>query len=122
MKYLLIMYPNAAVMDALSEKERNAVMEGHGDLMKKLKESGEFVGTLALATPDQSSVVRVRGGAPTVTDGPYVESEEFMGGVYVIDVKDNDRAHEVAAMIPDAAVEGLGVEVRPIIFSELTSK
>ncbi|MEV4502869.1 YciI family protein [Streptomyces klenkii] len=45
-----------------------------------------------------------------------------LGGVYVIDVEDNDRAHEVAAMIPDTAVEGLGVEVRPIIFSEFTSK
>ncbi|MET9413622.1 YciI family protein [Streptomyces klenkii] len=67
---------------------------------------------------------RLRGGQArwTPPDGPYAESEEFLGGVYVIDVEDNDRAHEVAAMIPDAAVEGLGVEVRPIIFSEFTSK
>ncbi|MDV5143101.1 YciI family protein [Streptomyces sp. SBC-4] len=118
MKYLIMMYPNAAVMDALSEEDRNAVFQGHGEFMTKIKESGEFVGTVALTGPDDSSVVRVRGGVPAVTDGPYAESKELMGGYYVIDVKDRERAHEVAAMIPDAAVEGLGIEVRPIIFSE----
>lgn len=118
MKYLIMMYPNSEVLDALSEEERNAVFQGHGAFMAKIKETGEFVGTVALAGTDQSTVVRVRGGVPAVTDGPYAEAKEFMGGTYVIDVKDRDRAHEVAAMIPDAAVEGLGIEVRPIVFSE----
>ncbi|MER6045897.1 YciI family protein [Streptomyces sp. NPDC001793] len=118
MKYLIMMYPNAEVMDALSEEERNAVFQGHGEFMNKIKETGEFVGTLALAGTDQSSVVRVRGGVPAVTDGPYAESKEFVGGFYVVEVKDRDRAHELAAMIPDAAVEGLGIEVRPIVFSD----
>ncbi|MFI0220333.1 YciI family protein [Streptomyces lydicus] len=118
MKYLIMMYPNAAVMDALSEEDRNAVFQGHGEFMTKIKESGEFVGTVALGGPEESSVVRVRGGVPAVTDGPFAEFKEFVGGYYVIDVKDRDRAHEVAAMIPDAAVEGLGIEVRPIVFSD----
>ncbi|GAB2897418.1 YciI family protein [Streptomyces deserti] len=118
MKYLIMMYPNAEVMDALSEEERNAVFQGHGEFMQKIKESGEFIGTVALAGPDQSSVVRVRGGVPAVTDGPYAESKEFMGGYYLVEVKDRDRAHELAAMIPDAAVEGLGIEVRPVVFSD----
>ncbi|MFH9862927.1 YciI family protein [Streptomyces sp. NPDC017202] len=118
MKYLIMMYPNAEVLDALSEEERNAVFQGHGEFMAKIKETGEFVGTVALGGPDDSSVVRVRGGVPAVTDGPYAESKELMGGYYVVEVKDRDRAHEVAAMIPDAAVEGLGIEVRPIVFSE----
>ncbi|MGW9046605.1 YciI family protein [Streptomyces lydicus] len=118
MKYLIMMYPNAAVMDALSEEDRNAVFQGHREFMTKIKESGEFVGTVALGGPEESSVVRVRGGVPAVTDGPYAEFKEFVGGFYVIDVKDRDRAHEVAAMIPDAAVEGLGIEVRPIVFSD----
>ncbi|MFD4660068.1 YciI family protein [Kitasatospora sp. NPDC058444] len=118
MKYLIMMYPNAAVLDAMSEEERNAVFQGHGGFMEKLKATGEFVGTLALAGVDQSSVVSVRGGVPAVTDGPYAEAKEYMGGVYVVDVKDEQRAHEVAAMIPDAAVEGLGIELRPIVFSD----
>ncbi|MFF9645676.1 YciI family protein [Kitasatospora aureofaciens] len=118
MKYLIMMYPNAEVLDALSEEERNAVFQGHGGFMEKIKETGEFVGTLALAGTDQSSVVRVRGGVPAVTDGPYAEAKEYVGGVYIIEVKDQERAHEIAAMIPDAAVEGLGIEVRPIVFSD----
>lgn len=118
MKYLIMMYPNAAVLDAMSEEERNALFQGHGGFMEKIKETGEFVGTLALAGVDQSSVVSVRGGVPAVTDGPYAEAKEYMGGVYVIDVKDVERAHEVAAMIPDAAVEGLGIELRPVVYSD----
>jgi hypothetical protein len=117
-KYLIMMYPNADVLAALSEEDRNAVFQGHGAFMEKIKATGEFVGTLALAGPEQTSVVSVRGGVPAVTDGPYAEAKELMGGVYIVDVKDRDRAHEVAAMIPDAAVEGLGIEVRPIVFSE----
>ncbi|MFF4378169.1 YciI family protein [Kitasatospora sp. NPDC001547] len=118
MKYLIMMYPNADVLAALPEEERNAVFQGHGAFMEKIKATGEFVGTLALAGPDQSSVVRVRGGVPAVTDGPYAEAKEYVGGTYIIEVKDLARAHEVAAMIPDAAVEGLGIELRPIVFSE----
>jgi hypothetical protein len=118
MKYVIMLYPDAAVLDALSEEERNAVFQGHDAFMKTVKASGEFVGTFALAGPEQSAVVRVRGGVPAVTDGPYAEAKELVGGAYVIDVEDRARALEVAAMIPDAKVEGLGVEVRPIIFSE----
>jgi hypothetical protein len=117
-KYLILIYPNAEVLAALSEEDRTAVFQGAGEFMAKIKETGEFVGTLALGGPEQSSVVRVRGGLPAVTDGPYAEAKEIMGGGYVIDVKDRDRAHEVAAMIPDAAIEGLGIEVRPIEYSE----
>lgn len=118
MKFLIMMYPDAEVLAALSEEDRNAVFQGHGAFMEEIKASGEFVGTLALAGTDQSSVVRVRGGAPEVTDGPYSDAKEVLGGTYIIDVEDRDRAHEVAAMIPDAAVEGLGIEVRPIVFSD----
>ncbi|WP_034263101.1 YciI family protein [Actinospica robiniae] len=118
MKYLIMLYPDAEVLDALSQEERNAVFQGHGDFMEAVKASGEFVGTFALAGPDQGAVVRVRGGVPAVTDGPYAEAKELVGGAYVIDVKDRERAIEVAAMIPDAKIEGLGVEVRPIVFSD----
>jgi hypothetical protein len=53
-----------------------------------------------------------------VTDGPFVESKEFLGGYYLIDVASRERACELAAMIPDAGIEGLGVEIRPVVFSE----
>jgi hypothetical protein len=117
MKYMLIMQLNPAAFDALTDEQRKEIMEGHGAFMDTIKASGEMVETNALAEPAQSAVVRVRDGVPVVTDGPYLESKEFMGGYYVVDCATRDRALELAALIPDAGVEGLGIEVRPIIFS-----
>jgi hypothetical protein len=117
MKYMLIMQLNPAAFDALTEEQRKEIMEGHGAFMDAIKASGEMVETKALAEPAQSAVVRVRDGAPVVTDGPYLEAKEFMGGYYIVDCATRERALELAAMIPDAAVEGLGIEVRPVIFS-----
>ncbi|MFB6784838.1 YciI family protein [Streptomyces sp. NPDC056352] len=117
MKFLLIMHINPAIMEELTEAERQEIMEGHGEFMKTLRESGEMISTEALADPSQSSVVRVRDGVPVVTDGPYLEAKEFLGGYYLVDVASRDRAQELAAMIPDARFNGLGIEVRQVIFS-----
>ena len=117
MKYMLIMQLNPAAFDALTDEQKNEIMNGHGAFMQTIKDSGEMVGTRALAEPAQSAVVRVRDGVPVVTDGPYLEAKEFMGGYYIVDCESRERALELAAMIPDAGVEGLGIEVRPIMFS-----
>ena len=117
MKYMLIMQLNPAAFDALTEAQRKEIMEGHGAFMDTIKASGEMVETHGLGEPAQSAVVRVRDGVPVVTDGPYLESKEFMGGYYIVDCATRERALELAALIPDAGVEGLGIEVRPIIFS-----
>jgi hypothetical protein len=117
MKFLLIMNINPAIMEQLTEAERQEIMAGHGEFMDKIRESGEMISTEALADPAQSSVVRVRGGVPVVTDGPYLEAKEFLGGYYLVDVASRERALELAAMIPDARFNGLGIEVRQVIFS-----
>ncbi|HVW40593.1 MAG TPA: YciI family protein [Amycolatopsis sp.] len=117
MKYLLIMHVNPQILDALTEEERAAIGDGHGAFIDKIRESGELIMTQALGDPSTSAVVRVRGGAPVVTDGPYVESKEFLGGYYLVDCESRERALELAAMIPDAALDGVGVEVRPVMFS-----
>jgi hypothetical protein len=62
--------------------------------------------------------VRVRGVPPAVTDGPYLEAKEYLGGFYLIDCEGKERAIELAAQIPDAKVEGMGVEVRQVMFSD----
>jgi hypothetical protein len=80
---------------------------------QQIIESGEFVSGDPLAGPDAATTVRVRDGAVAATDGPYVESKEHVGGYYVVDVKDLDRAIELAAKIPDARTGG--IEVRPIL-------
>jgi hypothetical protein len=117
MKFLLIMHMNPAVWNSLTEEERNEVGSGHGEFMETITKSGEMILTQALADPSQSAVVRVRDGQPVVTDGPYLEAKEYLGGFYLIDVENRERALELAAMIPDTRVEGLGIEVRPVMFS-----
>jgi hypothetical protein len=116
-QFLLIMHMNPRIWDALTEDERTAVMEGHQGFMDTIRESGEMIGTQALADPSTSAVVRVTDGVPAVTDGPYLESKEYLGGFYLVDCESRERALELAGKIPDAAVPGLGIEVRPVMFS-----
>ena len=120
MKFLLIMNVNPAVLDALTEEERNEIGQAHGAFIETIKKSGEMILTQALADPSQTAVVRVRGGQTVVTDGPFVEAKEYLGGFYLIDCESRERAIELAALIPDTAIEGLGVEVRPVMFSDGT--
>ncbi|MEN3534515.1 YciI family protein [Microbispora sp. ZYX-F-249] len=118
MKFLIGMHINPAVLDALTDEERAAIGEGHGRFIEELKRSGELITTQALADPSQAAVVSVRNGQPVVTDGPFLESKEYLGGFYLIDCEDRDRAIELAALIPDAAIEGLGIEVRQVMFAD----
>ena len=118
MKYLIILNVNPDVLAALTKEEQEAVFAGHEKLMATMKETGEFHSTVALAEPAKSQVVRVRDGVPAVTDGPFAESKEFLGGYYLIDVASPERAQELAAMVPDAGIEGLGVELREVVFAD----
>jgi hypothetical protein len=115
MKYLLIIQMNPEVWESLSEAERTEIASGQEGFMETITATGEMVGTQALADPSQSAVVRGRPGAVTVTDGPFLESKEYMGGFYVVDCEGPERAHELAAMIP--GTDRLPVEVRPVIFT-----
>jgi hypothetical protein len=117
MKFMLIMHMNPQIWDTLTEEERDEVMKGHGEFIETIRASGEMLGTTALADPSSSAVVRVRGGVPVVTDGPYLEAKEYLGGYYVVECENRERALELAALIPDARVDGLGIEVRPVVFT-----
>jgi hypothetical protein len=116
MKFLLVLHNNPVVLEALSEQGLQQLTDGHAGFIAAIQASGELVVTQALADPSQSAVVRVRNGVPVITDGPYLEAKEFLGGYYLIDVADRARALELAGQIPDASIDGLGVEVRPIMF------
>jgi hypothetical protein len=118
MKFLISMHVNPAVLDALTDEEKAAIGDGHGRLMEALKQSGELITTQALVDPSQAVVVSVRNGQPAVTDGPFLESKEYLGGFYFIDCESKERAIELAAQVPDAAIPGLGVEVRQVMFSD----
>ncbi|WP_238011505.1 YciI family protein [Dactylosporangium sp. AC04546] len=116
MKYLLLIQMNPDVWSTLTQADIDEVMSGHDRFIKTITESGEMLSTHALAEPKESAVVRVRGGAETVTDGPYVEAKEFMAGFYLVECASRERATELAAMIPDAKWNA--IEVRPIVYSQ----
>ncbi|MEU3964252.1 YciI family protein [Streptomyces buecherae] len=118
MQFVISMYINPAVLDALTDAEKAAIGEGHGKFIEALKRSGELITTQALVDPSQAAVVSVRDGQPAVTDGPFLEAKEHLGGFYLIDCEDRDRAIELAAQIPDAAIDGLGIEVRQVMFAD----
>ncbi|GAA4706001.1 YciI family protein [Streptomyces youssoufiensis] len=118
MQFVISMYINPAVLDALTDAEKAAIGEGHGEFIEALKRSGELITTQALVDPSQAAVVNVCDGQPVVTDGPFLEAKEHLGGFYLVDCEDRDRAIELAARIPDAAVEGLGIEVRQVMFAD----
>jgi hypothetical protein len=118
MQFVIGMHINPAVLDALTDEEKAALGEGHGRFIEALKQSGELIVTQALVDPSQAAVVSVRNGQPVVTDGPFLEAKEYLGGFYLVDCEDKARAIELAAQIPDAAIDGLGVEVRQVMFSD----
>ncbi|GAA1303814.1 YciI family protein [Streptomyces sp. NBC_00257] len=118
MKFLISMHINPAVLDALTDEEKAAIGGGHGEFIEALKKSGELINTQALVDPSQAVVVSVRNGQPVVTDGPFLESKEYLGGFYLVDCENKERAIELAARIPDAAIDGLGIEVRQVMFAD----
>jgi hypothetical protein len=93
-------------------KVQEATSQQYYEFTTAIAESGELVSGERLHGNDSATSVRIRGGKVTTTDGPFVETTEFLGGYYVVDVKDLDRALELAARLP-AAGHGT-VEVRPV--------
>jgi len=112
-KYMLLIYNNPATFESLSEEERDGLMGEVDALMTELTESGEWVGGEALADSSQTRTVRVRGGVPAVTDGPYAEAKEQLAGYCMVDCESPERAIEIAARWPDARFWAM--EVRPVM-------
>jgi hypothetical protein len=112
-RYMLLIYLNPEIWESLSEEDRNQVFRGHDAFIKMITESGEMVGTEALADPSNSATVRVRDGVPAVTEGPYVAAREFLCGYYLVDCDSRQRAIELAALVPDARYTAM--EVRPFM-------
>jgi hypothetical protein len=112
-KYLLLIYMNPSIWESLSDEQREGVFRGHDEFQQLIRESGEMIGTEALADPSNSAVVRVRGGVPAVTDGPYAAADEFCCGYYLVDCETRERAVELAALVPDAQYTAM--EVRPLM-------
>jgi len=114
MKYMLLIYVNPEFAAQLSEQERTDLFDEVDAIMEDLRESGELVGGEALADPSTTRTVKLHGGLPAITDGPFMESKEQFGGYLTVDCESIERATEIAASWPDVRVGG-AMEVRAIM-------
>ena len=113
MKYLLLIYQDEKQWGGLSEAARQQIYDEYGQLRQELTTSGQFVGGSQLHPVATASSVRVRNGKELVTDGPFAETHEQLGGYFLIEAKNLDEALGIAARIPSARAGT--VEVRPIV-------
>ncbi|HEX3356294.1 MAG TPA: YciI family protein [Tepidisphaeraceae bacterium] len=110
MKYMLLIYMNENAMNSV---EREQCYKDSTKLCHDLKSQDQFIAASPLQSINMATSVRVREGKRLVTDGPFAETREQLGGYFLIDAKDLDSAINVAGRIP-GATKGT-VEIRPII-------
>jgi hypothetical protein len=112
MKYLCSIFFDEKELDALSEKESQALDDESLAYDDVLRKSGHFVTAQALQSVNAATTVRLRNGNVSVTDGPFAETNEQIGGFILIDARDLNEAVQLASKIPSVRLGG--VEVRPI--------
>lgn len=112
MKFMCLAYEEEATLNALSRAEWDALREETIAYVDSMRANGTLVLTKALQSVRTAATVRVRNGAKLVTDGPYAETKEMIGGFFLVDVKDREEALALAAAWPSARFGT--IEVRPI--------
>jgi hypothetical protein len=110
MKYMLLIYMTE---DAMTQNEREQCYKDSTQLAHDLHDAGQFISANPLQPIATATTVRVREGKRLITDGPYAETREQLGGYFLIDAPDLDAAISIAAKIPGAR-KGT-VEVRPVL-------
>ena len=110
MKYMLLIYMGE---DAMTPAEREQCYVDSTQLCHDLAKTGKFISANPLQPVATATSVRIREGRRLVTDGPYAETREHLGGYFMIDAKDLDDAIGVAARIPGAKKGS--VEIRPVL-------
>jgi hypothetical protein len=110
MKYLLLIYTDE---QAWTEAERAQCYGESTELAHELQSKGQFLATAPLQPAATATTVKARGGKRLVTDGPFAETREQLGGYYLIDAKDLDEAIGIAERIP--AGRWGTVEIRPVM-------
>jgi len=110
MQYLLLMYANEAAWDSMPGDQSSAMMTEFGAYTQDIIASGHFKAGNRLDLVSKATTVR--NGKRSVTDGPFAETKEQLGGYYLIEASDLDEAIELAGRVPGARVGS--VEIRPI--------
>jgi hypothetical protein len=113
MKYLLTIYADESRFATMTPEDSAALMEAYGKFGTEAQAAGALLGGEGLQPTATATTVRVRDGETLLTDGPFAETREQLGGYYLLDCADLDEANRWAAKIPDAAIGA--IEVRPIM-------
>ncbi len=115
MKYLLLIYHDEQSWDAITESERQQIYADYRKLRDELQKSDRFVTGSQLQPISTATSVRVRDGKELVTDGPFAETHEQLGGYFLVEAENLDEATSIAARIPSAKTGT--IEVRPLVES-----
>jgi hypothetical protein len=114
-KYLCLAYGDQSKMEALSKTEFEALVAKCGPMDEEMRRAGKILMTESLEWA--TTTIRTRNGEQVVTDGPFVESKEKVGGLFIVEARDLNEAIRIASMHPAARLgedRGWGLEVRPI--------
>jgi hypothetical protein len=110
-KYMLLIYDNPDTREIFSRDE--SLGAEIDSVFKQIKDSGEFVDGEGLADPSHTKTIRPVDGAPAITDGPFAEAKEHLGGYMIVDCESAERAAEIAALWPSSRFAP--IEVRPFM-------
>jgi hypothetical protein len=113
MQYLLLIYGTESEWNKLPSSARDAMLEEYNQFTQSVAKSGHLRGGNELDITKKAKTIRVRDGKKQITDGPFAETKEQLGGYYLVEAKDQDEALAIAARIPSARMGS--IEVRPII-------
>jgi len=113
MQYLLLIYDQESQFNKLSESEQNAIMQDYQEFSKSINQSGHYRAGSQLHPVSKATTVRIRDGKKLVTDGPFAETKEQLGGYYLVEARDLDEAVALAARIPSARMGS--IELRPLV-------
>ena len=114
MRYLLLCCFDEKRWEAIPESQRNGIMREYGELLQSLDTSGQHLASAQLQSSSTATTVRGRNGKPVITDGPFAETKEQLGGYHLVECKDLDEAISIAKRIPTIPHGGT-VEVRPLV-------
>lgn len=123
MKYLCLAYYDEEAFDALSEADFEAIGRECAPYDRDLRDTGRVIAQASLQPARSGTILRPKNSEVSVTDGPFVETKEQVGGFFIIEAKDLNEAILVAAKHPAAHLNehlGWGIEVRPIESFEQT--
>jgi hypothetical protein len=112
-KYMLLIYGNEETFSSVGEDAFAEIIRETDALNQELFESGELVGAYGVDDQVNAKMVRVTGGAPVVTDGPFAEAKEYLGSFTIVDCDSLERALDIAARNPSSRY--WGIEVRPLV-------